>query len=414
MIDRFWFKSVYFLEPGGVLFELATEGPGFARRRGRGAPRRVAGPATLARTAARGDCRQPAVAQPAGTNVEADARGVIRYSGCLEGESRWRTRCPSASSARARSAPAWPFRPCTPGVTQALLLHDLRVAVAEGEAMDLADGGPFYPPAAVRQRRLDALLSTDALVIAAGRNGRPGESRLDLLRDNVVVVRQLGAAPPRLPGRRDCRLEPGGRADLRAGPRRRGCRTNACSAPGRCSIRRGCGMRSARRWRSIRARSMPRSWANMATPKWHSGPPRLPAASLFGEWPSWTPALEEQLTASVRTAAYEIIKRKGVTNHAIGLVTAALLKAVLRGEDRVLTVSRVQDGAAGLRDVALSLPAVVGAGGAVAGPDAGHERRRAAATRALGGDPARGADRVGLTPRQPRSIRNTRTLRGVM
>jgi glyoxalase family protein len=29
IIDRFWFKSVYFLEPGGVLFELATEGPGF-------------------------------------------------------------------------------------------------------------------------------------------------------------------------------------------------------------------------------------------------------------------------------------------------------------------------------------------------------------------------------------------------
>jgi glyoxalase family protein len=29
VIDRFWFKSVYFTEPGGVLFELATEGPGF-------------------------------------------------------------------------------------------------------------------------------------------------------------------------------------------------------------------------------------------------------------------------------------------------------------------------------------------------------------------------------------------------
>ena len=29
VIDRFWFKSVYFLEPGGVLFELATDGPGF-------------------------------------------------------------------------------------------------------------------------------------------------------------------------------------------------------------------------------------------------------------------------------------------------------------------------------------------------------------------------------------------------
>jgi glyoxalase family protein len=30
VIDRFWFKSVYFREPGGALFEVATDGPGFA------------------------------------------------------------------------------------------------------------------------------------------------------------------------------------------------------------------------------------------------------------------------------------------------------------------------------------------------------------------------------------------------
>ena len=30
VIDRFWFKSVYFKEPGGALFEIATDGPGFA------------------------------------------------------------------------------------------------------------------------------------------------------------------------------------------------------------------------------------------------------------------------------------------------------------------------------------------------------------------------------------------------
>jgi len=29
VIDRFWFNPVYFREPGGVLFELATDGPGF-------------------------------------------------------------------------------------------------------------------------------------------------------------------------------------------------------------------------------------------------------------------------------------------------------------------------------------------------------------------------------------------------
>ena len=29
VIDRFWFRSIYFREPSGVLFELATDGPGF-------------------------------------------------------------------------------------------------------------------------------------------------------------------------------------------------------------------------------------------------------------------------------------------------------------------------------------------------------------------------------------------------
>ena len=31
VIDRFWFHSVYYREPGGTLFELATDGPGFDR-----------------------------------------------------------------------------------------------------------------------------------------------------------------------------------------------------------------------------------------------------------------------------------------------------------------------------------------------------------------------------------------------
>jgi L-lactate dehydrogenase len=81
-------------------------------------------------------------------------------------------------------------------------------------------------------------------------------------------------------------------------------------------------------------------------------------------WPTWSVALETEIAGQVRRAAYEIIQRKGATNHAIGLVTAALLRAQLRGENRALTVSRVQDGALGLKDVALSLPAIVGTSGA--------------------------------------------------
>ena len=63
-------------------------------------------------------------------------------------------------------------------------------------------------------------------------------------------------------------------------------------------------------------------------------------------------------------AAYEVIRRKGSTNHAIGLVTAGLVECLLADQQRVLTVSRVQEGAFGLHGVALSLPALVGRTGA--------------------------------------------------
>jgi malate/lactate dehydrogenase len=83
----------------------------------------------------------------------------------------------------------------------------------------------------------------------------------------------------------------------------------------------------------------------------------------------------------VRAAAYEIIQRKGATNHAIGLVTASLLKSLLRNERRVLTVSRVQTHALGLEDIALSLPCIVDARGAVQllEPDLDHVERDALA-----------------------------------
>jgi L-lactate dehydrogenase len=52
---------------------------------------------------------------------------------------------------------------------------------------------------------------------------------------------------------------------------------------------------------------------------------------------------------------------------------------MLRGDQRVLTVSRVQDGALGLRDVALSLPTVVGRQGGtrVVAPAMDHAERAA-------------------------------------
>mgnify|MGYP001112725830 CR=1 FL=1 len=95
---------------------------------------------------------------------------------------------------------------------------------------------------------------------------------------------------------------------------------------------------------------------------WSGG--RVGGRSL-GRWPGWDEARRQRVTEEVRTAGQEVIRRKGATTHAIGLVTATLLKWMLRGARRVLTVSRVQDGALGLTGVALSLPTVLGPAGAV-------------------------------------------------
>ncbi|MDE0471072.1 MAG: L-lactate dehydrogenase, partial [Ekhidna sp.] len=81
------------------------------------------------------------------------------------------------------------------------------------------------------------------------------------------------------------------------------------------------------------------------------------------EWKNWEGSFYSEVAEKVKKAAHEIIRRKGATNHAIGLVTATLLKWLLRGDRRITTVSSVLNGAYGLRDVALSVPTLIGAKG---------------------------------------------------
>ena len=78
------------------------------------------------------------------------------------------------------------------GLANELLLNDVQSDLAEGEAMDLAHGASFYPGAHVRAAGIEEMNEADAVVIAAGRGGRPGESRLDLVRENAAIVRAIG------------------------------------------------------------------------------------------------------------------------------------------------------------------------------------------------------------------------------
>ena len=250
------------------------------------------------------------------------------------------------------------------GVASELLLNDVRPGLAEGEAMDLAHGASFYPTARVRAASLEEMLDSDAVIIAAGKGGGPTDSRLDLLRVNATLVSDIAA---RLRGMRgilvlvtnpvDVMTQVAAEASELPYPRVIGTGTMLDTARLRATL----GRRLEMEPRSIHAQVVGEH-GDSEVVLWSGA--RLGGRSLRS-WPGWTVDQEKAVADEVRTAAYEIIARKGATNHAIGLVTATLLKWMLSRGRRVVTVSRVQEGAAGIRDVAISLPTIVGPEGAV-------------------------------------------------
>jgi L-lactate dehydrogenase len=249
------------------------------------------------------------------------------------------------------------------GFASELLLADARTEVAEGEAMDLSHGASFYTTASVRAVSPDDLLETDALVVAAGRGGKPNESRLDLLRENAATLAALGE---KLRGYRGLVVVVTNPVDVLTYVL-----SKSSGLPAARVIGTGTMLDTARLRQVIghELRIDPHSvHAQVVGEHGDSEVVLWSSAHVAGtplrQWPGWSADHETHIATEVRTAAYEIIKRKGATNHAIGLATAALLRSALRDERRVLTVSRVHDAARGLGDVALSLPMVVSAEGA--------------------------------------------------
>jgi L-lactate dehydrogenase len=249
------------------------------------------------------------------------------------------------------------------GIADEVLLHDVRREVAEGEAMDLAHGASFYPSANVRAASLEEVASADAIVVAAGRGGRPGESRLELLRENARIISEMGRA---MAGARGIIVMVTNPVDILTKVM-----TDVSALPPDRVIGTGTMLDTARLKHVVgRAANVdPHSvHAHVVGEHGDSEVVLWSAARIGGvplrEWAGWRPDRENALADEVRRGAYEIIRRKGATNHAIGLVTADLLRCLLRDERRVLTVSRVQNGVLGPEGVALSLPAIVGANGA--------------------------------------------------
>jgi L-lactate dehydrogenase len=264
------------------------------------------------------------------------------------------------------------------GIADELLLNDRRSDVAEGEAMDLGHGASFYASASVRTASIEEMALADAVVVTAGRGGRPDESRLDLLRDNAAVIREIGS---RLRGATGIVVMVTNPVDILTRVM-----TQASGLPPARVVGTGTMLDTARlrqtlgRVLNVDSHSV---HAQVIGEHGDSSVMLWSSATVGGvhvrDWPGWDRQSEAHIADDVRRAAYEIIRRKGSTNHAIGLVTATLLRSMLRSERRIHTVSRVQEGALGVRDVALSLPAIVSAAGAsiVVEPDLNADERAA-------------------------------------
>ena len=264
------------------------------------------------------------------------------------------------------------------GFATEVLLSDARADVAEGEAMDLAHGAAFYPTAGVRAVPPDGLLETDAIVIAAGRGGKPGETRLDLLRENARILREIAG---RLRGYEGLVIVVSNPVDALTWAV-----ADSSGLPAARVIGTGTMLDTARlrQMVGIELDLDPRSVHAQVVGEHGDSEVVLWSSAHVGgtpvrRWPAWKREREQAIAAQVRCAAYEIIRRKKSTNHAIGLVTADVLRTIMRGERRVLTVSRVQDASLGLGEVALSLPTVMDRAGAVevVPPEMDDDERRA-------------------------------------
>lgn len=244
------------------------------------------------------------------------------------------------------------------GLCKELLLCDAKLGLAEGEAMDLNHGSSFYPTTTVKAAEISEMKECDAIVITAGRGGKPNESRLDLLNDNIRIAKNIAS---QLQGFQGILIIVANPVDVLTYFYQKFSRLPASRVIGTGT------MLDTARLREVIGRKLdidPRNIHAQVVGEHGDSETILWSSATIGgiklnDWKGWKLEYQQEIAEEVKTAAYEIIKRKGATNHAIGLVTATLLKWILRGDKRIMNLSTVVSGPYDLEGVALSLPVLV-------------------------------------------------------
>ena len=255
------------------------------------------------------------------------------------------------------------------GLANELVLVDLDHARAEGEAMDLNHGLPFVRPMHIWAGDYDQLAGCELVVITAGANQRPGETRLDLLQRNADVFRSI---VPQV-----VRASPDALLIIATNPVDilTSITAEIAGLPAGRVIGSGTILDTARFRYLLGAHYDVDPRSVHAFIVGEHGDTELALWSLANiagvrltEFVSpkgrgYDQAAMDNIFEQTRTAAYEIIKRKKATYYAIGLGLLTIVEAVLRDQNTVLTVSSPISGQYGVDGIALSLPTIVGRDG---------------------------------------------------
>lgn len=254
-------------------------------------------------------------------------------------------------------------------VTEELVLIDLNKEKSEGDAMDLNHGLPFAPSRTkIWYGDYTDCKDADIVVICAGANQKPGETRLDLVEKNTRIFK--GIVEQVMKSSFDgVFLVATNPVDIL---------TYAVwkfsGLPKERVIGSGTILDTAR------FRFLLGEYFDVDTRNVHAyiigehGDTELPvwshadiAGTSINEWLNNKPEYQQEhldeIFLNVRDAAYQIIQRKGATYYGIAMGLVRLTKAILQNENSVLTVSAYLDGEYGQKDIYIGVPAIVNRSG---------------------------------------------------
>jgi L-lactate dehydrogenase len=253
------------------------------------------------------------------------------------------------------------------GVVRELALLDVNAELAEGQSLDLLHGGPSVADQVISSGGYEHIPTSDLICITAGLRRKPDESRLDLINRNVdLFLSILGEITKAGYKENATVLVVSNPVDVL---------TYLAATRLKLPQSRVLGLGTQLdtiRFRSLIARQLnvppTQVCALILGEHGDSMVPIWSSATIAGlpidKFPGWSPHVATDLFTRTKGSGAEVIKKKGGAGFAVGIAIRDVIHAVALDSRRILPVSTVQNGCCDIRDVALSVPTVVGAVGA--------------------------------------------------